>query len=111
MTTLKKDKAIGTDGLPDYVLKQNNRQEMLTEKLKTVFESWLNGHEIPKYVKTTRIVALSKEENNPYPEVGKIRTIAVSSAVTKLYEKIILQKLQPEITRCNLISEKQRAYK
>jgi hypothetical protein len=109
--TLKSNKAIGVDGLPDFVLKNKERRELLKARLTPVFEEWLNGKPLPAYLKTTRVVTLSKEDGEQYPAHGKIRTIAVAPAITKLYEKVIHQKLWVEINERGLISDNQNAYK
>lgn len=102
---------MGVDGLPDYILKDQCRRKQLKAKLKGVFEDWLNGEPLPTYMKTCRVVALSKEDGQQYPKLGKIRTIAVAPSVMKLYEKIIHQKLWKEIDRLHLIADNQNAYK
>ena len=79
---------------------------MLIDKLKPIFEKWINGEALPTYMTTTRVVFLSKEEGNPTPAEGKVRTIAISNAVFKLYEKVVFQKLNEEIRRCQLICDK-----
>ena len=99
------------DGLPDYLLKDEGRLDRLKGKLIPDMEEWLNGKALPGYMKTTRVVALSKEDGNHYPAYGKIRTIAVSPVIMKVYEKILHQKLQKEIEDKDLISTKQNAYK
>jgi hypothetical protein len=109
--TLKSNKAIGVDGLPDFVLKNKNRRELLKQRLTPIFEDWLNGAELPAYLKTTRVVTLSKEDEEIFPNHGKIRTIAVAPAITKLYEKIIHQKLWAEIDEKGLIAKNQSAYR
>ena len=76
------------------MLKDDSRSEMLRQKLIPEMEKWLNGAPLPIYMKTTRVVALSKEDGNHYPSYGKIRTIAVSPAIMKIYEKILHAKLQ-----------------
>ena len=103
--TLKINKAVGIDGLPDFVLKEGKRRQLLKDKLRPEFERWLNGVPVPEYLKTTRIVALSKEDGEEYPAVGKIRTIAVSPTLMKLYEKVIHLKLWKEINDKHLIAD------
>jgi hypothetical protein len=49
-------------------------------------------------MKKTRIIFISKEQNgNYYPELDKIRTIAIAPAITKFYKLCIPQKLNTEI--------------
>jgi hypothetical protein len=44
------------------------------------------------------VIPLSKQETE-YPEIGKIRPIAISPAITKLYETILLRRLQTNISQ------------
>lgn len=74
-------------------------------KLKYRFHAWLNGEDIPNYLKIGRIFVLSKEDSQ-FPQVGNIRTISILRALTKLYELTLLQHLEIEISRLNLIPEK-----
>ena len=68
----------------------------LKSKLARTFEKWINKSMIPKYVKTARIIALSKD-GTPYPSYGQIRPIAVLPAISKLLEQVVLEKLQAEM--------------
>ena len=94
---LKKNKAIGVDGLADFLLRDKERRSMLVDKLYPTFNQWINGKELPPYLKRTRVIALSKEQDNPYPKMGKIRTIAVAPALMKVYEKTLCKKLNKQI--------------
>jgi hypothetical protein len=94
---LKTNKAVGVDGLADYILKNRDRREMITQKLRPIFQKWYNGEVLPKYLKKTRVITLSKEDGEIYPAVGKIRTIAVAPALMKVYEKVLFQRLLKEI--------------
>jgi hypothetical protein len=64
----------------------------MKDHLLEVFQKWYDGKEIPEYIKVGRIFALSKEESE-YPTQGKIRTITILPALTKLYELVVLQIL------------------
>ena len=61
-------------------------------------------------MKLARIIPLSKEPSNPFPAHGQVRTIAVTPAITKLYELCILGKLRKEIVEKELIHERQRGF-
>ena len=109
---MKSNKAIGVDGLPDYVLKDPGRRELIIDRLMSPFNKWMNGEEqLPEYLKTTKVIPLSKVDGELYPNVGMIRTIAVATSLMKVYEKVILAKLKPEIERTGAISEEQNAYR
>ena len=90
---LKTGKAIGVDILPDKLLKAQAANEQVFIKIKAQFRSWLNGEPLPKYMKQSKTIILSKEDGNQYPKNGNIRTLAVSCCTTKLYEHVILAKL------------------
>ena len=86
---LSSGKATGDDGLPDKWIKNAEVYEAVKHKLLAVFEGWYNGAEIPRWVKQGRVCVLSKEETQ-YPRQGRIRTITILPAITKLYELVVL---------------------
>ena len=54
---------------------------------------------IPKYLDVAKIIPISKDKSNPlYPNTGDVRTIAVLTSITKLYELCILGRLDKELT-------------
>ena len=64
-----------------------------------VFNYWLNGGNIPKYLYSAKVTALTKDKKlSVYPSVGDIRTIAVLPVITKLYETALLVKLKEYLT-------------
>ena len=65
---------------------------------------------IPEYIKTGRIFVLSKTDS-AYPPVGRIRTITILPALTKLYELVILQNLKAETKRLNFIPDNQLGFR
>ena len=60
------------------------------------FNEWLRKGSVPTYCKEARVIPLSKEETE-FPSVGAIRTVCVLPGVFKVYEKIVLSKLKPEL--------------
>lgn len=65
-------------------------------KLLKFFNSWTEKGSLPSYCSTSRVIPLSKTDN-PFPEHGDIRTISITPALTKLYEKLIMPRLEAEI--------------
>ena len=90
---LSKNKATGIDGLKDSQIKALSRIEKFAEKMRSQFEDWINGKNLPPYLSTARTVFLSKD-GTPYPKEGDVRIIAILPALMKLYELIVLQKLE-----------------
>lgn len=86
---LSQGKALGLDLLSDTWLKNRQIFDQMKHQFLEVFQAWYDGKEIPEFIKTGRIFALSKEETE-YPRKGKIRTISILPALTKLYELVIL---------------------
>ena len=53
---------------------------------------------MPQYMKKAKIIPLSKDANNSqFPEVGQVRTIAVTPAISKLFELCQLLKIRAVI--------------
>lgn len=65
----------------------------MISKLTYSFNKWFATHRVPQYLKTARVVTLSKGINN-YPDFGDIRLIAVLPTLYKVYEQIILQLIR-----------------
>ena len=54
---------------------------------------------------------MSKDPNNsPYPELGQVRTIAVTPEISKLFELCILQKIREEVDERKLLHSNQRGF-
>lgn len=109
---LSSNKAIGVDKLKDSSLKKAVRaSEPLAEKLRDLFEKWINGvEEIPQYFMQARTIALSKEDGVTYPAWGAVRLIGVMLAITKLFELVLHEKLRKEISDKDPIVEYQRGF-
>jgi hypothetical protein len=101
------NKAIGLDGLKDTQIKLN--KETLVPVLTKRFNEWIKAGKAPDYITNARVVSLSKE-STAYPSVGNIRTIAISPAITKLYEKAIYPHLMAVIKSKSLVHLHQRGF-
>ena len=110
---LAKDKAKGIDELPDSWLKDPMLWPHICRQIAQFFdELLLNEEEVPKYMKTARVIPLSKDNNTPlYPEEGKVRTIAILPVLTKLYEICLQHFLEQHIQEHNLIHPHQRGFR
>ena len=88
-----KNKAAGLDCLSDKHMKPLLSKEKIISKITKSFNHWFLSHKIPSYLKTARIVVLSKEKSN-FPTYGNIRPIAILPTLFKVFEIIILQRLR-----------------
>ena len=79
-------KAIGIDHLADLLYKKDEFWDIIATRLMNTFNKWIELNKIPEYLNTARIVSLSKEDNNQYPELGNIRTISILPSTSKLLE-------------------------
>ena len=75
------------------------------------FNEWTTTLRIPNYLKKAKIIPLSKDPlNSPFPEVGQVRTIAVTPAITKLFELCQLQKIREVIEENKILHPNQRGF-
>ena len=89
-------KATGLDGLTSYCLKEDRVSKIVVSKLTETFNKWFANGRTPQYLKTARVIPLSKEDNE-YPDFGNIRTISILPIVAKVYEKVLLKRLLSRI--------------
>ena len=75
-------------------------------------ERWINGDQtIPPYMTQAKTVFLSKDKNNSaYPEVGDVRVISILPAVTKLYEQVLLKKINAQLDADRSLHPNQRGF-
>ena len=106
---LSRNKATGIDGLKDLWLKDNFTWLLIRFKVHKIFNQWSEVGKVPKYLKKSRVVSMSKD-GTPTPEVGNNRTLAIAPIPTKLYEQVILLQLKEDITQLELIHENQRGF-
>jgi retron-type reverse transcriptase len=79
-------------------------------KLSAAFNQWTLKGKLPAYFTTARAIALSKEPS-PFPSVGAIRTIAITPAVAKVYEKLVQARLQSFLESANILAPSQRGFR
>ena len=88
---------MGLDLQKDTQLRLALEDDRLITKLTTELSRWY-AVGAPRYVKSARIILLSKTPSQ-YPPVGSVRPIAILPAISKLYEQIILHRLQEEFSK------------
>ena len=94
---LSRNKAVGPDLLKDTQLCLAKEDDLIVARLTNELYRWYVAG-TPSYVKRARIVTLSKTTSQ-YPPVGQVRPIAILPAITKLYEQIIMCRLQKELSQ------------
>ena len=63
-------------------------------------------------MRTARVIPLSKDADSPlYPEEGKVRTIAILPAITKLYEICLQNYMEEHIAEHDTIHPHQRGFR
>ena len=90
------NKATGLDQLPVQLLKQPHLRELVLERCRASFNDWVNASKVPSYCKEAKVFALSKEETD-FPRYGNVRTISVLPGVYKVFEKVVLKRLQEHL--------------
>ena len=81
INSLHSGRACGFDGLDDITIKKPSLRHHFINRLRPLFEDWINGSPMPQYLKQSKVIPLSKEDGTEYPKVGNIRTIAVAPAL------------------------------
>jgi len=87
---LKGSKATGSDGLPNSLLRIVS--DLIALPLSHIFNSIITHCKFPDIWKTSCIVALPK--TNP-PSISKLRPISLLPNVSKIFEKLLLQRIMP----------------
>ena len=90
-------------------LKNPSQKKLIVDKLHHSFNKWLQTESYPSYLNTARVIPLSKEATE-FPTLGAIRTIAVLPAVSKVFEKVLLSRLQALIISKNLVHPAQAGF-
>ena len=103
------NKATGLDALAIKHLKNRTTRANLTAKLSIEFTNWANNSSIPEYIKRARVIPLSKDDTDT-PDYGQIRTIAILPALSKVFEKVVLKRLQKNLSESNSLSKTQRGF-
>lgn len=92
---IKTGKAPGPDGLPPEVIKTLIKEnvEFFTE----FYNSWLNKNEFPKEWKSAKLILIEKPKKNDGDQTT-YRPICLLDVLGKVYEALILERLNNEIS-------------
>ena len=108
---LSRHKAVGIDLLKDMIFHDDVLWDTVKSKVLAKFNEWVLTLRIPSYLKLAKIIPLSKDpDGSPYPSLGQVRTIAVTPAISKLFELCILQKIRDQIDEKKLLHPNQRGF-
>ncbi|KEJ82444.1 hypothetical protein OXYTRIMIC_662 [Oxytricha trifallax] len=70
--------------------KSDKLQKVVSQKV----AEWINCGKFPKYLKEGRLVLLGKNQGEQYPEINNTIPIVINSHLSKIIEKVIINKLQ-----------------
>ncbi|KEJ82403.1 hypothetical protein OXYTRIMIC_806 [Oxytricha trifallax] len=84
------NKAIGPDGFDGKML---NKSKTISKTVTKKINQWLNEGHIPQYIKEGRLILLSKEQKESYPEVNNTRPIKKQQSTQQMRKKVGYQKL------------------
>ena len=107
INTLSRSKAVGVDGVPSTLLKQDKNSPIL-QKIERWFKSWLIEGNIPEYIMQGRWVLISKDKTE-CPALNDIRAISVLPAITKFFEAAIMHNFE-KATYKQSYSKNQRGF-
>jgi len=98
------NKAVGVDALKDTIIKKASVDEQIVQNITNEFNKWQAAGKMPYYTTTARVIPISKK-TSAFPPVGEIRTISITPAITKLFEKILYNKITREVDEKKLLTE------
>lgn len=101
LNTLKCNKAPGPDGIQNEHLKFGGNQTV--KYLKTLFNSILVTEYIPSNFRHGMIVPLYKGKNKDKTSPNSYRAVTLTSTLGKLFEKILLVRMQKYLTTKNCV--------
>ena len=105
--TLSPNSAAGPDGFPAIFLLKNKSQ--LAKPLRLIWQNILDTGFTPKILKTSYITPIFKKGNQGLPE--NYRPVALTSHVTKVFEKIVRKNMQDHLERNNLYNSNQHGFR
>lgn len=101
VSKLGKNKAPGVDQLTDSILRTGYQELTVQKKIARIFTHWLDGDNIPQYLKCAKVITLSKTDS-PCPPVGQIRPIAILPTLYKLFETVVHDRILSSMEELNL---------
>ena len=105
-TNLKPNKAAGPDGVESRLLKEC--AEDIAPILCEIFRKSLEEGEVPKQWKQANIILIHKKGNKAI--MINFRPVALTSVISKVFEKIICAAIVCFLTRNNLITPQQHGF-
>ncbi|XP_075248360.1 uncharacterized protein LOC142341320 [Convolutriloba macropyga] len=101
---LQANKACGPDNIRNIILKN---APALAKSLKLIFQTCLNKGKFPESWKTSEITPIYKE--NDKADITQYRPISLLKNVSKVFEKVIFERLYPPIERT--LSDSQHGFR
>ena len=108
LNSLDVNKSTGPDGLPVKILKLTAL--IIANPLSRLFNKSLTSGIFPSVFKEANVRPIFKNKGSP-SDFTCYRPISILSALSKVFEKIVCQKIYFHITQHSLLSEKQSGYR
>ena len=105
--TISANSAPGPDGLPAIFFKMCKLS--LCKPLKIIWQSNFDQGTTPLILKTSHITPIFKKGDQGAPE--NYRPVALTSITTKIFEKIVREKLQNHLEKYNLYNSSQHGFR
>lgn len=106
--SLKNKKAPGTDGITNEILKLAYAQ--IPEEMLSFYNELLRNCEFPNMWKTARVVLIPKPGKD-LCQPSAYRPICLLSAVGKVYEKLLVERLNQELDEGKILSRRQHGFR
>ena len=107
INTLSSNSAPGPDGFPAILLKKSRHQ--LATPLCLIWRNILDKSQTPHLLKSSYITPIFKKGNQGLPE--NYRPVALTSNVSKVFEKIVRSKIQKHLEDNNLFNCNQHGFR
>ena len=107
INTLSSNSAAGPDGFPAMLLKMAKAQ--LSKPLHLIWRNILDQGHTPKLLKTSIISPIFKKGNQGLAE--NYRPVALTSHVSKVFEKVVRRKIQKHLEDHNLFNCNQHGFR
>jgi len=109
MSRLKSNKAPGIDGFHNEILKILWKNKGIV--IYNVLNKCLRDSYFPKCWKTAELVFILKDRNRVKTEIGSYRPIALLPTFGKIYERIIVNRIQEKYIDAGIESSRQFGFK
>lgn len=105
---LKNNKAPGFDEIPNIILKK--LPDKAIKLLKNIFNACFKFGVFPSHFKQAKVVAIPKQGKDPR-DAGNYRPISLLSSLDKIFERIILSRMNTFIEDNQLINKEQFGFR